>query len=193
MISSLPIIFTENLSPMNKSHVKAIYVRAQVFCSLFMYWTLPSTLYALISSFTSLHPPGKANPLTFNLQHVYMSTPSNGILFANIRDPKHVQALGHHSFKIEIPLTRRLTIPRASLGPFQTAREHSRVYGESTVLDWLEDQVDGPDVSSKDVLATLAKMTANAYLQVADQDWYDLSHQWNQVRSCCLLISSFLV
>jgi len=57
----------------------------------------------------------------------------------------------------------------------------------------LEDQVDGPDVSSKDVLATLAKMTANAYLQVADQDWYDLSHQWNQVRSCCLLISSFLV
>jgi len=152
-------------------------------CLVFMYWTLLSNLYASISSFTSLHPPGNVNPLTFNLQHVYMSTPSNGILFANIRNPKHVQALGYHSFKLEIPSTRRLAIPRASPGLVQKARQHSRVYGESTVLDWLEDQVDGPDVSSRDVLETLAKMTANAYIQVADKDWYDLSHQWNSTHS----------
>ena len=149
------------LNPKIKIKIKVTWRQstfAQVsICSVFMYWTLPSTLYALISSFTSLHPPGRANPLTFNLQHLYMSAPSNGILFANIKNPKHVQALGHHSFNIEIPSTRRLTIPKASLGSFQTARQHSRVYGESTVLDWLEDQVDGPDVSSKDVLATLQR------------------------------------
>jgi len=155
-----------------------------------MYWTLLSSLYALISSFKSLQTPREANYLTFNLRHVYTSTPSNGILFADIENPEHVQALGHHSYKLEIPSTRKLVIPRAFQGSFQVARQRSRVHGESTVLDWSEDQVEGPDVSNKDVLITLAKMTANAYIQVADKDWYDLSHQWNQVRGCLSISSS---
>ncbi|KXN87029.1 Putative lipase ATG15 [Leucoagaricus sp. SymC.cos] len=146
-----------------------------------MYLNLPSTLYAFIASFLwHQQPQPPASPLTFSLRHIHTTTPSNDVLFADIKSPERMQALGHDSFNLKIPSTRRLNIPRTSANSFQSARMHSRVYGESTALDWSEDQVEGPDVNNKDVLMTLAKMTANAYVEVRDKEWYDLSKRWNQ-------------
>ncbi|KAF5349561.1 hypothetical protein D9756_008809 [Leucocoprinus leucothites] len=146
-----------------------------------MYLNLPSTLYALLFSFLW---PGEQEvlntPLTFNLRHIHASTPSNDILFADVKNPERIHALGHDSFNLEIPSTRRLAIHRTSLNSFQAARQRSLVHGESITLDWSEDQVEGPDVNNKKVLMTLAKMTANAYVEVGDKEWYDLPGNWNQ-------------
>lgn len=35
-------------------------------------------------------------------------------------------------------------------------------YGESSVLEWNEEEVNGPDVDSRETLLRLAKMTYNA-------------------------------
>jgi putative lipase involved disintegration of autophagic bodies len=159
-----------------------------------MYFDLPSALYALLSTFLWPQPPDtRSTPLTFHLRHIHATTTSNNILFANVKSPERIQALGHDSFNLHISSTRQLNIHRTHANSFQTARRHSRVYGESVALDWSEDQVEGPDVRSKEVLTTLAKMTENAYVEVGDKDWYDLPHRWNQVRNHLLRCSSSLL
>lgn len=147
-----------------------------------MYLGLPSTLYALLATFLSLpEPQTVSKPLSFHLRHLHAITPTNQVLFADVQNPQRIHAQGQESYDLRIPSTRSLKIPRTSADSFQSARRHSRVYGESTIMDWSEDQVEGPDVGDKEVLLTLAKMTANAYVEVGDKDWYDLSDRWNQV------------
>ncbi|KAF9445762.1 alpha/beta-hydrolase [Macrolepiota fuliginosa MF-IS2] len=144
-----------------------------------MYLGLPSTLYALLT--TLLWPPQPQNsPITFHLRHIHATTQSNQVLFTDVQSPQAIHALGHDSYNLRIPSTKQLTIPHTSATSFQSARRRSRVYGESIALDWSEDQVEGPDVGDKEVLMTLAKMTANAYFEVGDKDWYDLPGRWNQ-------------
>ncbi|EJT96502.1 alpha/beta-hydrolase [Dacryopinax primogenitus] len=46
-------------------------------------------------------------------------------------------------------------------------------------VPWDEDVVLLPDVSDRETLLELAKMTSNAYSAPADKDWYDLGHRWN--------------
>lgn len=53
--------------------------------------------------------------------------------------------------------------------------------GQSTSLDWDEDEIDGPDVTDHDTLLTLAKMTFDAYVEPSDSTWYDLGDRWNSV------------
>ena len=55
-------------------------------------------------------------------------------------------------------------------------------YGQSTILDWDEEEIVGPDVESRETLLALAKMTSNAYLQPDDKEWYPLGKNWTTVR-----------
>ncbi|PAV16217.1 alpha beta-hydrolase [Pyrrhoderma noxium] len=50
--------------------------------------------------------------------------------------------------------------------------------GESAVLHWEEDEVEGPDVGRRETLLALAKMTYNAYVEPTDADWYELDKEW---------------
>lgn len=56
---------------------------------------------------------------------------------------------------------------------------------------WDEDEVPGPDVSKRETLLLLAKMTNNAYLRHPNNtQWYDLGSDWSVVRvvhSACIL------
>lgn len=54
-------------------------------------------------------------------------------------------------------------------------------FGQSTILDWDEEEVMGPDVNSRETLLMLAKMTSNAYLQPDDKGWYPLGENWTTV------------
>jgi lipase ATG15 len=53
-------------------------------------------------------------------------------------------------------------------------------FGQSAVLDWVEDDTIAPDVENRVSLLELAKMTNNAYVEPDDPAWYDIS--WNIVR-----------
>lgn len=50
-------------------------------------------------------------------------------------------------------------------------------FGQSAVLDWVEDDTIAPDVENRVSLLELAKMTNNAYVEPDDPAWYDIS--WN--------------
>ena len=54
-------------------------------------------------------------------------------------------------------------------------------FGQSTPLDWNEEEIIGPDVESRETLLILAKMTSNAYLQPDDKGWYPLGENWTTV------------
>jgi len=50
-------------------------------------------------------------------------------------------------------------------------------------MDWDEDEVIGPDVTNREALLELAKMTYNAYLEPSDPTWYNLTEKWNGTSS----------
>ena len=54
-------------------------------------------------------------------------------------------------------------------------------YSQSTLLNWGEEEIVGPDVESRETLLALAKMTSNAYLQPDDKEWYSLGKNWTTV------------
>jgi len=55
--------------------------------------------------------------------------------------------------------------------------------GQSTLLDWEKDDIMGPDVSKRETLLLLAKMTSNAYVEPDTDWWYNLTDEWGIVRS----------
>ncbi|KAF8510341.1 Alpha/Beta hydrolase protein [Gautieria morchelliformis] len=66
---------------------------------------------------------------------------------------------------------------RARMKPFPWGDED-----EPEELSWSEDDVLGPDVTNRESLLHLAKMTNNAYAYPNNGDgreWYDLGHNWN--------------
>ena len=54
--------------------------------------------------------------------------------------------------------------------------------GQSAALDWEEDDVLGPDVTQRETLLLLAKMTSDAYFVPGASGWYNLTDEWNVVR-----------
>jgi putative lipase involved disintegration of autophagic bodies len=46
---------------------------------------------------------------------------------------------------------------------------------------WQESDILGPNVTERETLLTLAKMTNNAYNKPTDEEWYDLGSDWNSV------------
>lgn len=55
-------------------------------------------------------------------------------------------------------------------------------HGQSALLDWQEDEVSGPDVTRRETLLLLAKMTSNTYFKPYNRGWYNLTDEWNVVR-----------
>jgi putative lipase involved disintegration of autophagic bodies len=68
-----------------------------------------------------------------------------------------------------------------SAAAFAKARALS-TRGQSATLHWEEDEIPGPDVSKRETLLLLAKMTSNAYLEPNMDGWYNLTDEWDIVR-----------
>ncbi|KAG8993776.1 putative lipase atg15 [Tulasnella sp. JGI-2019a] len=69
--------------------------------------------------------------------------------------------------------------PRSNFD-FQRARLSSLRYSQSTLIEWEEVEVLGPDIEDRITLLELAKITGNAYaLNVSQPNWYPLDPKWN--------------
>lgn len=130
---------------------------------------------------TSLDDDANSNSgrMTFQLRQVHALHPET---YASVfRDVHHSQS----SFSSE-PLsirTSRTSVHRPrSQDAFHAARVRSMRYGQNMRVDWDEEEVNSPDVTDKDTLLTLAKMTFDAYIDPTDSTWYDLGGEWNAVR-----------
>jgi lipase ATG15 len=59
------------------------------------------------------------------------------------------------------------------------------------LVDWNEEEVEGPDITDNGTLLLLAKMTSDAYVPPGNSRWYDLGEKWNIV--CSMLPLRFML
>jgi hypothetical protein len=146
---------------------------------------LPSLTNLILTLFSIFSPRDVSQhptfPLrnSFRLRHFHAVTPSAHVYFADV--PLH-SSLHADSQPLSIPVAPVRTARPPSAAAFAEARALS-MRGQSTTLDWDEDQIPGPDVSKRETLLLLAKMTSNAYIEPNTDGWYNLTDEWDVVRS----------
>ena len=156
---------------------------------------LPSLTNFIFTFFNIFLPPDVSqrpifpahNTLDFRLRHFHAVTPSAHVYFADV--PIH-SSLHADSQPLSIPIAPVRTARPPSAAAFAEARALS-MRGQSTALDWEEDQMPGPDVSKRETLLLLGKMTSNAYIEPDTDGWYNLTDEWGVVRSLLSSESGF--
>jgi lipase ATG15 len=151
----------------------------------------------LINKHPYLKPgqPSASSELNFYLRHFHVETSS---AHAYLADAPHdrSQAKGLASVPLSIITSPVRTTRPTSLLDFQAARKVSQ-RGQSALLNWQEDEVSGPDVTRRETLLLLAKVTSNTYYEPYKRGWYNLTDDWNVVRQssfgvlCGRLLSVF--
>ena len=148
---------------------------------------LPSLTNFILALYTIFFPSDVSqrptfplrNTLNFRLRHFHAVTPSAHVYFADV--PLH-PSLHPDSQPLSIPIAPVRIARPPSPAAFSEARELS-LHGQSTTLDWEEGDIMGPDVSKRETLLLLAKMTSNAYVEPDTDWWYNLTDEWDIVRS----------
>jgi len=127
-------------------------------------------------SASSSHDP---NPLSFELRHFHATAPDTHVTVFQDVPPSFL----HLSTPYEVT-ARPIKVHRpTSQYDLQAARELSMRKGQSRHVGWEPREVLGPDVTDRETLLSLAKMTNDAYFKPSDNGWYDLGPGWNTVRS----------
>lgn len=135
----------------------------------------------------SQHPHARPPPndvLTFHLRHAHAATSSAHVYLSDV--PHDLSsASGSDSGFLSTPLSISTSPVRtsrpSSLDEFTAAR-HMSMRGQSAMLGWEAGEVIGPDVSRRETLLLLAKMTSNSYFTPGTNGWYDLTDDWDVVR-----------
>ncbi|KAF4613685.1 hypothetical protein D9613_007836 [Agrocybe pediades] len=124
-------------------------------------------------------------PLHLELRHLHAVDASSAhVVFSDV-SPEKLNTLSaldsststKPSYSVRPRRTR--TYRPSSYAAHVRARMRSLELGESEKLEWEEDEIEGPDVESRETLLELAKMTNNAYVEPEDPAWYDLNGRWN--------------
>ena len=129
-----------------------------------MFSLLPLTLRALLASnfwpWAGTDPwPGSAGatpPLRFQLRHEHAVANASRIIFSDIATSLVQEEYGVST--LQISSHRPL-----SFSAFSSARFRAMRHRQNDALLWQETDVLGPDVTRRETLLTLAKMTSNAY------------------------------
>ncbi|KAI0355164.1 alpha/beta-hydrolase [Trametes cingulata] len=136
-----------------------------------LYNLLPNALQYLLASwlYTSSTPPIAApNTLQFELRHEHALSNASRVVFSDV---KFASGLLPTTYSIR-------TSPTTVHKPVsQSALASARFRGGSIPWDTID--VEGPDVTDREVLLLLAKMANNAYTEPTQSDWYDIGPNWN--------------
>ena len=124
----------------------------------------PSSAVSFPNMLINKHPylkpgqPSASSELNFHLRHFHVETSS---AHAYLADAPHdrSQAKGLASVPLSIITSPVRTTRPTSLLDFQAARKVSQ-RGQSALLNWQEDEVSGPDVTRRETLLLLAKVTS---------------------------------
>lgn len=138
----------------------------------------------------SQHPHVRPSPndaLNFHLRHFHAATSSAHVYLSDV--PHELStASGFSSTPLSIFASPIRTTRPSSLDAFTAAR-HMSERGQSAKLDWEEDEVPGPDVTRRETLLLLAKMTSNTYFKPGANGWYNLTDEWDVVcHVACLTL-----
>ncbi|KAH8100359.1 Alpha/Beta hydrolase protein [Cristinia sonorae] len=138
-----------------------------------LYNFLPHALQYLLASYLSPQPPPTtSSSLTFSLRHEYGLNDASRTVFADT--PPSAQ-LSAQTFTVDTSNVRTHKLRS------QYSSASARLRGSrSDFSTWDEDEIIGPNVSDRNTLVTLAKMTSNSYYNGSgDKGWYDLGPEWN--------------
>ncbi|KAJ3525924.1 hypothetical protein NM688_g8329 [Phlebia brevispora] len=117
--------------------------------------------------------------LHFTLRQLHAVSPSSRVVFKDVAASEaSLYAAGENLGPIA---TRRVKSSKPfSHEAFVDARRRSARFRESVPLDWNDDDVLGPDVTKRETLLLLAKMTSNSYYNTPGAPgWYELGDGWN--------------
>lgn len=130
------------------------------------------------------HPyarPPSNNALDFRLRHMHATTSSARVYFADLPSAGPSSASDLASPPVSIRTSHVRTARPPSFEAIARARQMS-MRRQSAALDWEEEEVPGPDVTRRETLLLLAKMTSNTYFMPGASGWYNLTDDWNVVR-----------
>jgi lipase ATG15 len=138
----------------------------------------------ILPLFNILFPPNVpqrpiSQTLTFRLRHFHAVTPSAHVYFA---DTPSLSTLNADTQTLSISTAPVRTARPISAAAFSEARALS-MRAQSAALDWEDHEIPGPDISKRETLLLLAKMTSNAYVEPDADAWYNLTDEWGIVRS----------
>lgn len=142
-----------------------------------MLTALPTTLRLVLAAFLWTKSPNNATPppIRFQLRHEHAVANGSRSVFSNIPS----SFLGEY---YEIPTKNIETHRPPSAQAFSDARLFSMRHAQSPLFTWNSVQVAGPDVTKRETLLQLAKMTSNSYYgEPGHKSWYPLDG-WNVVR-----------
>ncbi|KAJ7588464.1 Alpha/Beta hydrolase protein [Mycena floridula] len=136
---------------------------------------LPASLNALLVAFLWSKPnletdvnPSLARSFNFQLRHIYAVSEENRVVFSDIASGS-LQGTYVLPQLLCDPVTTHQT---SSFAAFSAARRTRRGLSTSSskALTWTGVEVPGPDITSRETLLTLAKMTSNAYYGTQDKN-----------------------
>jgi len=135
---------------------------------------LAASLFGYIPAPQVPFPELPQHSLRFQLRHVHGVVNEKSLVFHDVPPVMSIQ-----STSLDVK-TRQTKIHRPkSMVDFHRARLRP-LNGKSIGLeDWDEEDIPGPDVTSRESLLELAKMTNNAYVLPDDPAWYELPEKWN--------------
>ncbi|KAF8589794.1 alpha/beta-hydrolase [Ramaria rubella] len=131
----------------------------------------------------------KTSPITLYLRHLHAVTNTSRVIFTDVpQAPLKVssfQNVSENPFAAyTLSTSMQITHRPSSFAAHANARRLSAGLAPRSEfveeLVWDEEKVVGPDVTSRETLLTLAKMTSNAYAgDPSYSEWYDLDGGWN--------------
>ncbi|KAJ7257195.1 Alpha/Beta hydrolase protein [Mycena haematopus] len=139
-----------------------------------MFTAIPTTLRLVLAAFLWTKDPQNATPalIRFQLRHEHAVANGSRSVFADVP----ASFLGDY---YDIPTTHIDAPKPFSAAAFADARLFSMRHAQSPVLEWNRVQVAGPDVTKRETLLQLAKMTSNSYYgDPGHRSWYPLDG-WN--------------
>ncbi|KAJ7778596.1 Alpha/Beta hydrolase protein [Mycena maculata] len=144
-----------------------------------MFAALPNTIRLVLAAFLWTKGPAdnatpSPSPIRFQLRHEHAVLNGSRSVFSDV--PSSSSFLDDY---YTVPTTSLTTHRPPSAAAYADARALSMQRAQSPVLAWDSVRVAGPDISKRETLLQLAKMTSNSYYgEPGHKSWYPLDG-WN--------------
>lgn len=122
--------------------------------------------------------------MSFQLRHQHAVSNSSRVIFNDVREPEllsHSLTSPADPYVYTVHTAPITTYKPSSMSAFHDARLRSMRHAQNDATLWNRVEVTGPDVTSREALLALAKMTNNAYFAAPDDGWYDVEGFNNSV------------
>ncbi|KAH7890131.1 Alpha/Beta hydrolase protein [Phlebopus sp. FC_14] len=141
----------------------------------------PATIRLLLGSLLWLDDPPRRPQtppqLSFQLLHEHGITNSSRVVFSDVSTSQlmsHTLTSPADPFTYTVDTSPFITHRPSSFAAFHEARLRSLRHAQNDVDLWRGVEVLGPDVTRRETLLELAKISSNAYCASRDADWYDI-------------------